>query len=90
MSNETRKITDYELGNSVLFKLGDNCYEICQECRDSHPSISKTLSLLGEAFIKYGQGMEESDPSDPRHKKGLLTPEQLEEILKADILIATN
>jgi len=86
----SKKITDYELGNSVLYKLGDNCIEVCSDCRDSHPSVSKIISRLGEAFIKYGQGMEESDPSDPRHKKGLLSPEQLEEILKEDILIASN
>ncbi len=86
----SKKITDYELGNSVLYNLGDKCFEICQDCRDSHPSVADILSKLGEAFIKYGQGMEESDPSDPRHKKGLLSPEQLEEILKEDILIASN
>ncbi len=90
MKNETKTLTDYELGNSVLFRLGDNAFEICQECRDSHPSISEILGKMGEAFIKYGQGMEESDPSDSRCIKGRLSPAELEEILKADILAVTN
>ncbi len=86
----TKKITDYELGNTVLYNLGDKSFEICCDCRDSHPSISDLLNKLGGAFTKYGQGMEESDPSDERHTKGRLSPEQLEELLKHDILIAIN
>lgn len=86
----SKKLTNYELGNSVLFKLGDNCYEICKECSDSHPSISAFINSLGKAFVKYGQGMEETEPLDPRYKRNLLTPEQLEEIFNEDILIAVK
>ena len=84
------KITDYELGNSVLCKLGDNCHEICKDCRDSHPSIAELLSKLGTAFIKYGQGMEESDPEDPRYRECNMSTEKLEEVYKADLLAAVR
>lgn len=90
MSKEIKKITDYELGNDVLFKLGDNCYEICRECRDSHPSISELLGKLGKAFIKYGQGMEESDPECPSYRECNMSPEKLEEFFKSDLYAAVR
>lgn len=82
---EKKKLTDYELGNFVLFNIGDTCLEAARDCRDSHPTTSDLFSKLGHAFIKYGQSMEERDPKDPRHDADKEPVENLEVILREDI-----
>lgn len=41
-----QKITDWELGNEILFKVIDACSSLSVECKETHPEVSMKLDKM--------------------------------------------
>jgi len=60
-------LTDYELGNFILYNIADKLIEVAEDCRYSHSIESKHFRDLAGMFIDYGQIMEDDDEKQRRH-----------------------
>lgn len=79
------ELTNYEVGNFVIHRIGENFLEISRDCKVSHTKLAHTLKHFGYAFCELGQDMEKAKsvlPVDQKSKIYLELFDKLKDTVK--------